>query len=237
MLDCRDLLLIPGLVTDSRVWQFQEKILTNTYPELHIHHASVYYQDSIAAMADNVLRSAPDTFALAGCSMGGYVALAMLAKAAKRIKKLALINTNARAATEESKQERQARIAAVKNGKYGSLMQLGMGQYFSATHKKNKELLDLEAEMAMALGPDVYICQQTACMNRKDRRAELANIHCKTLIIAGEDDPINPLTWSQEMADAISEAKLHIIKDCGHISILEQPAIVADALCQWLQEE
>src|SRR3546814_17392730 len=72
------LALLPGLLCDAALWQPQVEALA----DLAEHWvADLTTQDSTAAMAESVLEAMPDRFALAGLSMGGYVALATMARA------------------------------------------------------------------------------------------------------------------------------------------------------------
>lgn len=62
----------------------------------------------------------------------------------------------------------------------------------------------------------------------------LASIACPTLILIGREDALTPLELSQEMASGIPKAKLEIVSDCGHLSTMERPQQVNNALRAWL---
>src|SRR5215510_3293062 len=85
-----DVLLLPGLLCDERLWAAQAKALARS---ARFHTPDLAPFDSIARMADAVLGQAPGRFALAGFSMGGWVALEVVARAPDRVSRLALLST------------------------------------------------------------------------------------------------------------------------------------------------
>src|SRR5207344_2299277 len=72
--------------------------------------------DNMGSIARRVLAEAPPRFALAGHSMGGYIAFEIFRQAPERIAKLALINTQARPDTPEASERRRGLIARIKAG-------------------------------------------------------------------------------------------------------------------------
>ena len=87
------LVLLPGLVCDRAAW---EPVLPHlgTFVDCRIHETGP--DSSLGAMADRVLAVAPSSFALAGHSMGGRVALEIMRRAPQRVERLALLDTGFR---------------------------------------------------------------------------------------------------------------------------------------------
>src|SRR5512132_4733362 len=92
------LVLLPGLLCDAALWQHQIATLADL---AEITVADLMQADQAGAAAQGVLASAPDEFALAGLSMGGYVALEIMRQAPDRVTRLALLDTSARPDTQE----------------------------------------------------------------------------------------------------------------------------------------
>ena len=90
-------------------------------------------------------------------------------------------------------------------------------------------------DMAEATGPEIFIRQETAILERADYRPSLAEIRCPTLVLVGADDGITPPPMAAEMAKAIAGARLEIVADCGHLSTLERPAETSASLESWLR--
>jgi len=93
-----------------------------------------------------------------------------------------------------------------------------------------------EALMAMALGigREGYVRQQEAIIGRVDSRPSLARIACPTLVLCGREDLLLPLELSEEMHAGIAGSRLVVVETSGHMSAMEQPEAVNDALRDWL---
>jgi pimeloyl-ACP methyl ester carboxylesterase len=76
--------------------------------------------------------------------------------------------------------------------------------------------------------------QQRAIIGRPDSRPGLGVIRCPTLVLVGDGDEATPPELAREIAGAIGDARLVVIDDCGHLSTLEQPETVTNALVDWM---
>jgi len=225
------LVMLPGLLNDKRVFAPQIAALQSraaiVAPEL-------WHVDTIEAMVDLVLQAAPPTFALAGFSMGGYVALEVLKRAPKRVRRLALIDTSARAETPEGRRRREALIAQTKLGRWRGITQLMLPLLVHPDKVKDKALVALLQAMAMTVGGKGYANQQRAIIGRRDNRKLLSKITVPSIVVCGRDDQVTPLELSEEIAAGIKGSRLIALGRCGHVSPLEQPAGVTTALREWL---
>ena len=225
------LVLLPGLLTDFRLWQHQTAGLADI---AHVSVGDLTKADTIADMAASVLANAPtEQFALAGLSMGGYVALEIMRQAPERILALALLDTSARPDTPTALENRQAAIELAETNFQEVIANL-MPKQLHPTHMEDELIVDTLTEMAFSLGNKVFIRQQQAIAGRIDSLPFLQNIKCPTLILRGREDAITPLGVHQEMVAAIAESGLVIVDECGHLSAIEQPTRVNEALVQWL---
>src|SRR5512147_862041 len=103
------LLFLPGLLEDADAFEDQ---LLGLREAAACSTAELTRSDTIAALADDALAQAPaGRFALAGHSMGGYVALEILRRAPQRVDRLALLNTHARPDSPESAENRRRLMA------------------------------------------------------------------------------------------------------------------------------
>ena len=225
------LLLLPGLLCDARLWQHQAAALAAS---AHVTVADLGDEDSIAAMASAVLAQAPaEEFALAGFSLGGYVALEILRQAPQRVLALALLDTSARPDTDENTEARlqSIRLATVD---FPAVIEGLLPKLLHPAHLDDPSLLEVIRAMANSQGAQVCIDQQRAMIGRVDSRPDLYRIACPTLVLCGSDDAITPPEVHREMADAIAGAQLTIIENCGHLSPLEQADEVCAQLQRWL---
>jgi pimeloyl-ACP methyl ester carboxylesterase len=226
------ILLVPGLVSSPRIfapvapalWQFGPVTVAN-----HIR------DNSMGAIARRSLAEAPPRFALAGHSMGGYIAFEIMRQAPQRVAKLALINTQARPDTPEATARRRSLIARAKSGDYHAVLdELFLG-FVHPSRRDDASLRQLVRDMGDDVGAEAFVRQQTAVMSRPDSRPTLAWIKCPTLVLSGDEDNTIPNSLSVEMADGIHGAKLVILANCGHLPQPEQPQATAEALVEWLR--
>jgi pimeloyl-ACP methyl ester carboxylesterase len=229
------ILLVPGLAASSRIYAPVMPALWRFGPVTVANHIR---DDNMGAIARRILAEAPPRFALAGHSMGGYIAFEIMMQARDRVAKLALINTQARPDTPEASAERRARIARVRDGGPAALHEVldeMLPQLVLPSRAGEIELRRLFHDMGDDIRPEGFINNQTAMIARPDSRAVMAFIRCPTLVLTGDQDMLIPNTLSKEMADGIPGAKLVIIPDCGHCPQPERPQAASDALVEWLR--
>jgi len=224
------IVLVPGLLTSPRLYGEQLPYLWRLGP---VTIAAITHDDSIGAMAGRILADAPPRFALAGLSMGGYVAFEVMRRAAGRVAGLALLNTTARLDGPARTERRRAQIALAGSGRFGEIADQLLPLLVHPDRVGEPALRDLVRVMADETGPDAFVRQQIAVMGRPDSRPGLAAIGCPTLVVVGEDDQLIPPSHSVEIADRLPGARLVTVPDCGHLCTLEQPGPVTDALVDW----
>lgn len=226
------LVLLPGLLCDGALWRHQTETLGDA---ASFTIGDFTDDDSIEAMARSVLVEAPENFALAGLSMGGYVAFEIMRQAPGRVTRLALLGTSARADTPEKTVYRGGLIELARKGRFKGVTPRLLPLLIHPGRLDDEELTGCVMAMAERIGKDAFLRQQSAILKRVDSRPHLAAIHCPTLVLCGRQDAITPLEVHQEMADAMPRASLVVVEDCGHLATLEQPQAVSAALRDWLQ--
>jgi pimeloyl-ACP methyl ester carboxylesterase len=225
------LVLVPGLGCSARLYSPQIDALWRFGPVTVADHTR---DETMEAIARRILKDAPPRFALAGLSMGGFISFAIMRLAPERVDRLALLDTNARADVPERSAEREKFIAMAQAGKFAEVNAALTPRYLHPDHR-GEAFRNIVDAMAEDVGAEGFIRQQRAIMSRPDSRPMLPNIKCPTLVLVGDSDAATPPDLSKEMADAIAGAKLVIVKDCGHLSTIEQPAAVNAAMTDWLQ--
>ena len=225
------LFLLPGLLCDETLWHRQVEGFTDIAAPLV---ADLTKDDSLAGMARRVLAQAPERFALAGLSMGGYVAQEIMREARERVVKLALLDTSARADTPEQTARRRGLLELSQKGEFKGVTPRLFPTWVHPARSEDAALLEIVAGMAKHVGKDAFLRQQTAIMGRPDGREDLRRIGIPTLVLCGRQDAATPLPLHEEIAGLVPGAKLEVIEDCGHLSTLEKPVSVTAALRQWL---
>jgi pimeloyl-ACP methyl ester carboxylesterase len=225
------LVLVPGLLCSARLFAPQVAAL---WPFGQVAVADHRHDADMEAIAARILADAPPHFALAGLSMGGYVAFAMMRLAPERIAKLALLDTSARPDLPEQKAGREKFIALAQAGKLDDAVALLRKNWLHRDRQDDEALLRVVSSMAADVGAEAFVRQQKAIMGRQDSRPLLPKIGCPTLVLVGDGDTSTPPELAKEIAGGISGAKLVVVPDCGHLSTLEKPEAVNAALREWL---
>lgn len=228
------LLLLPGMLCDSTVWQHQlEHLIERACPTV----GNLTAAETVAELAEAVLANAPQQFALAGLSMGGIVAFEILRQAPQRVSRLALLNTNPgpASATQHASFDRFNQL--IEQNKFNEITSNHLlPNLLHPDHMKNQRLVTHIEQMAKTVGPAAYQRQMAAVAGRPDSRPDLGQIKCPTLVLVGRQDKPCPVAMHQAMATAIPHGKLVVIEQCGHLSSLEQPQAVTALLQYWLQQ-
>lgn len=226
------LVLVPGLLCDAQLWRHQVENLSDIADIWIADHTR---SDTMAGVARDVLADAPFAdFALAGLSMGGFVALEIMRQAPHRVTRLALLDTSAIADLREQKPQRMEFIALAERGEFHRITETLLPLYLHPSRLAETALADVVRSMAENIGKDAFVRQEKAIMSRADSLGLLAAIHCPTLVLCGRQDERTPLARHEEIAAAVTGARLEVIEDCGHLSTLEKPAEVNAALRRWL---
>lgn len=227
------LVLLPGLLCDARVWAAQ---VAGLGPAGRCWVPDLTRDDTMAAMAGRVLEEVPfERFALAGFSMGGYLALELVRRCPERIDRLALLDTSARVDTPERVAERERFIALAQAPRgFAPITRAMLGFLVHPSRADDAELVGAIAGMAERTGAEAYVRQQRAILSRTDSLPFLAAIRCPTLVLCGRQDDRAPVSVHEELAAGIPGARLVVLEDCGHMAPMERPGEVTEALRQWL---
>lgn len=225
------LVLVPGLLCSARLYAPQVAALWPFGPVTVADHRR---DADMAAIAASILAQAPPRFALAGLSMGGYIAFAMLRQAPERIVKLALLDTSARPDLPEQKAAREKFIAMAEAGKLNDVVDMLAPRFLHRDRQNDEALNRVIRDMAADTGPEAFVRQEKAIMTRPDSGPLLATIRCPTLVLVGDGDELTPPELAKEIAAGISGARLVAVPECGHLSTIEKPEPVNAALAEWL---
>jgi len=224
------LLLLPGLLCDARLWRDQAAALA---PLARPVVADLTQDSRIEAMAARALAAVEGRFALAGLSMGGYVAFEIMRRAPERVTRLALFDTSARADTPEQTRRRRGLIALARQGQFRGVTPRLLPQLIHPSRLDGPLAAEVMA-MAERVGRDAFLRQQEAIMHRPDSRPDLARITVPTLVAVGAEDRLTPPELAAEMAALIPGARLRLFADAGHLPPMETPEAVTAAMAEWL---
>ena len=231
MPDALPTVLVPGLNCSARLFLPQIPVLWRFGPVTVGDHTR---DETMPAIARRILKDAPPRFALAGLSMGGYLAFEMWRQAPERIAKLALLDTSARPERPEQRAMRDERLAMVRAGRFAEMSEQWFPTFMHRSLRNDPALRGEIRLMNAEVGAEAYVRQQQAIRGRGDFRPDLAHINCPTLVLVGDSDEGTTPEMAREMAGGIPGARLVIVPECGHLSTMERPEAVNRALVEWL---
>lgn len=225
------LVLLPGLMCDSRVWAAQLSELAAFAP-----CSPDGYGDAgtITAMAERVLASAPRRMSLAGHSMGARVALEVLRLAPERVERLALLDTGIHPPRPG---EREKRVALLEIGQalgIEALVDAWLPPMVHPSRRTDSHFLAPMRSMCVEAGLATYERQMEALLSRPDGAAALALVRVPTLVGVGRQDEWSPVSQHEEIVARLPDARLEIFEDSGHMAPVEAADQVTRALRRWL---
>lgn len=230
------LLLLPGMLCDGAFWRAQTEALAGLCTPI----VPTYGQaDTIEAMALAVLADAPDSFALAGHSMGGRVALEIVKRASGRVSCLGLFCTDYRGhANEASRAEEAADRETLMARAYADGVHCLAHHWFSSlvapAMAMDQHLMRELTEMGARHSLEQLAAEIHAGLTRQDYAIVLPRITCPTLVCTGQKDPLRTVDLHAEMAARIPGARFVLIPGAGHMIAMEQPQALTAAMREWL---
>ncbi len=218
------------MLCDERLFEHQTKNLSDV---AEISVGDITRDGSISEAAHSVLEEAPESFALAGLSLGGIVAFEVLRQAPGRVECLALLDTNLGPPNEQQLESWNKFEQMTNEGRFEQVVQeYLLPIYFS---REDPALEKAAAQMASNVGEKAFLKQLSVQRDRPDSRRDLPGIECPTLVAGGRQDALCPVEMHEEIASGIPDADLVVIEDSGHLSSMEQPQAVTAILRYWLQ--
>ncbi|HCL63334.1 MAG TPA: hypothetical protein DIC56_00495 [Rhizobium sp.] len=224
------LVFIPGLLSDSSVWQPIAEAAKALMP---IHHADVTRNASIPSMASRILGEIDGHLIAIGHSMGGRVAMEMARQAPARVRGLVLANTGYHPRRDGEDTKRQQMID-LGNRDMEALADLWLPPMLDPSRTDDTELLERLKAMVLHAGPAMHERQTRALLDRPDAGAYMADISCPILLVAARQDGWSPIAQHREIAEAAPDTELVVIENAGHFAPVERAEDVADAICDWL---
>ena len=225
--------MVPGMMCDERIFSPQIEELSKN---LEVTVADISSFPTVRELASDLLKKAPKSFSLLGHSMGGIVAMEIYSQEPNRIEKLILMDTNPKAELDEVKLKREPQIKDVREGKLLEVMRDEMKPNYLAESENKSSVLDVCMDMALSLGPDVFINQSRALQKRADQQNTIQSINIPVLIMCGSEDKLCTVERHEMMHNMISDSDLKIINNAGHMPTLEQPRETTEVLKEWLMK-
>ena len=220
------LVLLPGLNCSPALWS-----LLDVGPAV----TPVLTEPTLEGQVDRLLDELPARFALAGLSLGGIVAMALVRRAPERVTRLCLMSTSSRPPTSAQLAMWSRQRAALAAGATARDLQRELKAALLSPHARATAPHLVEVALAMAddIGTARLDAQLALQATRVDERPGLAAVPCPTLIVSARDDALCRPERHAEIHALVPGSELVELEQCGHLSPLEQPAAVTTLLRRW----
>ena len=187
-------------------------------------------------IADRLKREGVTRAAVAGCSMGGYLAFALLRVAPALVSQLVLLNSEASADAETARTNRLALADRVEREGCGFLEdEWHLGALSAATLEQRPAVVKRVRALVHDATPAGVAAAQRAMASRPDSTPLLGELRIPVLVVHGLDDRYVSEQEARAMAGAIQGAQFVGVAQAGHLPNLERPEIVTDAVRHFLQ--
>jgi pimeloyl-ACP methyl ester carboxylesterase len=240
------LVLLHAFPLDGRMWAPQVEALAGTYqvivPDLRGFGAArdqAVEEAGMDLLADDLRRLLDDReldrVVLGGLSLGGYVALAFMRRHADRVSGLALLDTKATADGDQAREDRLKMADRALAEGTGFVPEVMLPKLLGQTSREHRpEVVEKVATLIREQPPQAIAGAQRGMAARAATTDVLATIAVPTLVITGEEDAVTGPEVGRELAAGIPGARFLLVEEAGHLSNLEQPEIVNEALLDFL---
>lgn len=193
------------------------------------------FADEMAGLLDALGVIGPVAFC--GLSMGGYVALQFARRHPGRLAKLILCDTRAVADTPEAaKARRELAEKVLREGQAVAAEAMTPKLFGKTTRERRPEVVDAVRRMILSNPPAGIAAALEGMAVRPDMRSFLAEIHCPTLLLVGEEDSISPKEEMKAMAEQIRGSRFVVIPEAGHMAPMEDPDAANREILGFLDE-
>ena len=240
------LVLLHAFPLDGRMWASQVEALAGTYqvivPDLRGFGAArdqAVEEAGMDLLADDLLRLLDDRgldrVVLGGLSLGGYVALAFLRRHADRVSGLVLLDTKATADGDQAREDRLKMADRALAEGTGFVPEVMLPKLLGQTSREHRpEVVEKVTALIREQSPQAIAGAQRGMAARAATTDLLGSISVPTLVITGEEDTVTGPEIGRELAAGIPGARFLLVEEAGHLSNLEQPEIVNEALLDFL---
>jgi 3-oxoadipate enol-lactonase len=232
------IVLVHGFPLDGAMWSGVARALATKFrvfkPDLPGRgNTDAAAPDSIAGYADFVgtlVAELESPVGIAGFSFGGYIALELMKRGSEKIRGLALVDTRASADEAAGRAGRDETIAAVRADGIKPVVESMPAKLLSPESLGRPDLVERVRRMISRQKPETIAADLAAMRDRPDSVEFLPRVAVPTLVVVGEQDALAPPADSEAMAAAITGARLVRVPGAGHLTPMERPKAVAEAL-------
>jgi len=235
------IVLVHGFPLDGAMWSGVARSLSARFrvvkPDLpgrgNTEAAAPSSVEGHADFLEAILAELDPPVGLAGFSFGGYISLALMKRKPEKVRALALLDTRAAADDDAGRAKRDETIAGVRGNGVGPLVEAMPAKLLASESLGRADLVERVRRIISRQKPETVEADLAAMRDRPESNGFLPEISIPTLVVVGEKDVLTPPADSEAMAAAIPGARLVTVPGAGHLTPMERPKAVAEALAEF----
>ena len=225
--------LIPGLMTDERLWSRIKPFLQNEYELVHVPIPHTEDFDEIIDILFNLFKE--EKVNLLGFSLGGYIASYFAITYPNRVNRLFMVAATPGASNEAEIERRKEKFAIIEKEGFAGLSYEKAVSLVEEQNQNDAELIKIIQDMFIDLGKDTFITQLTSTFYRKDLYEELVNIAIPIWFYYSVNDRLLNQKSIKRLLETQHNIKLISRVGTSHNIPLEVPELLSNEIKKWMK--
>jgi pimeloyl-ACP methyl ester carboxylesterase len=224
--------LIPGLMTDERLWSRIKPLLENDYELIHIPIPHTEDFDECIDILFNQFKE--DKINLLGFSLGGYIASYFAITYPNRVNRLFTVASTSGNSTEAEIQRRKQKFVVIEKEGFEGLSYEKAKSLLEEKNQNDEELIKIIQDMFMDLGKETFVVQLTSTFRRRDLFEDLINLDIKVWSFYSENDRLLNKDSLKKFQNTNHNINIISRKGTSHNIPLEEPELLSINIRAWM---
>ena len=225
--------LLPGLMTDERLWQRLIPFLENDFELIPLSLPLTEDFEEASIELEKIIKD--EKINLLGFSLGAYLASHFTIKNPSRVKRLFLVAGTPSLMREDEIRKRKQTLAQMNNLGFKGLSHKKVLSLIEDSNKDDEELIDIIKDMFTDLGLEVYNIQMNSTFNRKDLHKELLSLDIPIKIFYSTEDRLFTHSSLENFKDEYTHVKKVSRVGTSHMLPLEVPKQLSLEIKEWMK--
>jgi pimeloyl-ACP methyl ester carboxylesterase len=225
--------LIPGLMTDQRLWSRLLPFLEDEYELINVPIPHSEDFDEIIDILFNFFKE--DKINLLGFSLGGYIASYFAITYPNRVNRLFTVASTPGNSTEAEIQRRKQKFVVIEKEGFEGLSYEKAKSLLEEKNQNDVELIKIIQDMFMDLGKETFVAQLTSTFRRRDLFEDLINLDIKVWSFYSENDRLLNKESLKKFQNTNHNINIISRKGTSHNIPLEEPELLSINIRAWMK--
>ena len=224
--------LIPGLMTDERLWKRLIPLLEDEYELIHVPIPHSEDFDEIIDILFNYIKE--EKVNILGFSLGGYIASYFAVTYPNRVNKLFMLASTPGASNEAEIERRKEKFAVIEKNGFNGLTYEKAQSLVEKKNQNDEDLIKTIQNMFMDLGKETFISQLTSTFNRLDLFNDLINLDLPIYFYYSTQDRLLNHESIKKLLNTEHNIKIVSREGTSHNISLEEPKALSLEIKKWM---